>query len=123
MINFILITNLAFGIFCIIIKKESLIVRIVSIVQAIVIFVLNFFIILDISFFSLCCCCKKKDEAKHEKQTEVQIVGKGEKLLNSISDEVNILQALDDPDDDEKVKLLTQIKDKNKLREEIYNKK
>ncbi len=75
-INFIyILISLAFGICFFFIKKESRIVKILSIVQSIIIFALNIPIILDISFSSLCsCCCKKKDEENTKKHTQTQII-------------------------------------------------
>ena len=119
-INFIhTLISLAFGICFFFIKKESRIVKILSIVQSIIIFALNIPIILDISFSSLCsCCCKKKDEENTKKtNSDSDYLSMGEKLLHSLSGEVNILQALDDKEDEEKVSLLTEIKEKHKLRE------
>ena len=72
-----------------------------------------------ISFLSCCCCCCKKNPRDAEK---IKIKKEANKLLNTITDEIDVMTKLKYSEDEELKGLLLNIQDKNDKRQNLYKK-
>ncbi len=82
------ILSIAGGLFILFYKKESLIVIAISLIQMILVTMLNSFIFFKISLATLLCCCKKNSQAQN-KYKEIGYI-----FLNVLEDGVKTMDAL-----------------------------
>jgi predicted membrane protein len=82
------ILSIAGGLFILFYKKESLIVTAISLIQMILVTMLNCFRFFKISLTTLLCCCKKNSQAQ-KKYKE-----KGYIFLNVLEDGIKTMDAL-----------------------------
>ena len=82
------ILSIAGSLFILFYKKESLIVIAISLIQMILVTMLNFFIFFKISLTTLLCCCKKNSQAQN-KYKEIGYI-----FLNVLEDGVKTMDAL-----------------------------
>ena len=97
-------------------KKNSKVARIINLCQIIIINIINIIKCFKISFLSLCCCCCKKNPKDAKK---IKIKKGANKLINTITDEVDVMKQLKSNEDEEWKGLLTIILDKNDERQNL----
>ena len=100
-------------------KKNSKAVRIINLCQMVFINIINIMKCFKISFFSCCCCCCKKNLKDAEK---IKIRKEANTLINTITDEVDVMTKLKYNEDEELKGLLSIIQDKNDERQNLYKK-
>ena len=108
-------------------NKGNLLYQLLSIGQFIVVFVLNVFVIGEVSFSKCCCCCRreKKDEdgEKGPKDTSKDSPLEKRKIFHTtLVEENSNLEALDQRNDDEAVHLLAKIRLEYKNRKKLLEK-
>ena len=100
-----------FGFFA---KKESPKIKYVTLGVSMLVFIFSLLGIVAKSFYSyVCCCCCKKDK-------DTIALEKGQGYLNSINEELEVLNILDNPEDNKKYDIFKKLKSKYSLVKEKY---
>ena len=99
--------SIVIGIFLFFYDKKSIILKIISFSEVIIVHILTYFTQI---IFSCCCCHRKKGVQKTNKSSKEMALENGHILLHSIENEQTALENLEHENDDECTALLNSIK-------------
>ena len=111
--------SIAIGKFLFFYDKKSIILKIISFSEVIIVHILTYFTQI---IFSCCCCHRKKGVQKTNKSSKEMALENGHILLHSIENEQTALENLEHENDDECTALLNSIKAQYEKRKNIYEK-
>ena len=111
--------SIVIGIFLFFYDKKSIILKIISFSEVIIVHILTYFTQI---IFSCCCFHRKKGVQKTNKSSKEMALENGHILLHSIENEQTALENLEHENDDECTALLNSIKAQYEKRKNIYEK-